>query len=151
MISYGVPREMFHGRSDEHVVRKLGPTMLQLMPESHKEFLMSLKRWRKIEADGEFAWLTHNSIKRNQMMSLLQVTRTEELALDMISNSTLWPPTQHWIPGKLHEFSDGFQVFGHSPQDEAEITPHYVSLDTGCGTCFPYKLSGLVLPDMVLI
>ncbi len=151
MISYGIDKDMFHGRTGGHITRKIGAVLMQVMPDSHKEFFLSLKRWDKVAVDDEVAWLTHNSIKRNQMMSMLSMTKSEELALDMIPDSSLWPPTNHWMPETLYKLPDGFQVFGHSPQDEAEITPDFVSLDTGCGTCFPYKLSGLVLPDLTLV
>ena len=151
LISYGIDKDMFHGRTEGHITRKIGKILLQLMPESHKEFFLSLERWQKLEVDDETAWLTHNSIKKSQMLRVMSMTKSEELALDMLPESSLWPPTEHWHPENLYTFDTGFQVFGHSPKEEAEIAANFVALDTGCGTCFPYKLSGLVLPDMALI
>jgi hypothetical protein len=151
MISYGIDEAMLRGQIDGPTARKIGKILLRVIPDSHKEFFLSLKRWDKVVVNDETVWLTHNSIKHDQMMSMMSVAATEEGALDMIPDSSLWPPTQHWHPHKLYKFKSGFQVFGHSPKDEAEIALGFVALDTGCGTCSPYKLSGLLLPDMVLV
>ena len=51
--------------------------------------------------------------------------------------------------GKVFRFPDGcVQVFGHTPwRGGAEIADHYVALDSGCGTCPPFRLSGLLLRE----
>jgi hypothetical protein len=51
--------------------------------------------------------------------------------------------------GKVFRLPEGcVQVFGHTPwRGGAEIADHYVALDTGCGTCPPYRLSGLLLRE----
>lgn len=50
---------------------------------------------------------------------------------------------------KVFRFPEGcVQVFGHTPwRGGAEIADHYVALDSGCGTCPPFRLSGLLLRE----
>jgi hypothetical protein len=63
-------------------------------------------------------------------------------------NQILWmSPDISGRDGGLHTFVNGIQVFGHKPLKKALVTDHYIGLDTGSGTCPPYKLSAMVISD----
>jgi hypothetical protein len=51
--------------------------------------------------------------------------------------------------GKVFRLPEGcVQVFGHTPWGTSEYRKdHYVALDTGCGTCPPRRLTGLLLRE----
>jgi hypothetical protein len=137
------------------------------IPDAHKEFFLGLPLTRVLEIGGATYRLTHGGIPR------LAGKRAEDVVADLISKlgspyspQDLADAALKFLEGSspeiflwggakktnVYAFPDGsYQVFGHTPwAGGAEVSTKgkYIALDTGCGTCPPYKLSGVLLsPD----
>jgi hypothetical protein len=70
-----------------------------------------------------------------------------QVLFENYSSALLWSKKKE----AYFKFPDeSYQVFGHTPWvGGAEINEDskYIALDTGCGTCFPYTLSGVLLRE----
>jgi hypothetical protein len=156
-----------YGISPDLVSSEIEKTLNLKIPDSHREFFLGLPLSRNLEIGGRKYRLTHGGIpieagKQAQALlvsSLAQIgfaPTPEEIAINiqkMIEDNQ--PEIFVWGGAKknrVFEFPDGsYQVFGHTPwRGGAEISDEgkYIALDTGCGTCPPYLLSGVLLnPD----
>jgi len=136
--------------------------LLEKIPDSHKEFFLSLPLHRKLVVGRDTYRLTHGGIPRLIGMhaetsvgaALTGILHTSEHVADGVVDllAKTQPEVFLWGGAKktnVYAFSDGsLQVFGHTPwRGGAEISEEgqYIALDTGCGTCPPYKLSGVLL------
>jgi len=157
LLSYGLLEEDF-SRTDQK--------LKWLVPPKHKEYLLNLPLTRTLWVGGVRYRITHGGIPRNSGTSALQAFegKLQEIGVrvlpDEISDNILklfaesqssvflWAGAKR---GQVFRFPDGsFQVFGHTPwMGGAEInsTDNYIALDTGCGTCPPFALSGVLLLD----
>lgn len=155
LLSYGVSEEDF-SRADEKLKWRV--------PKEHKEYILNLPLTRTLKVGGSVYRLTHGGIPESSGISVLQSFEQElekrgvRVPPEEISDSILkffagnnsevivWAGAKK---GQVFSFPDGsFQVFGHTPwKGGAEINTvnNYIALDTGCGTCPPYLLSGVLL------
>jgi hypothetical protein len=152
--SYGMHMRSLKG-APEHVAKTAVELMMpDKIPQSHKDYILGLPLFRRLEIGDEVVWLVHSAVRKSQMQNLLPAFRSELNVMEDIAEnspeSLLWQQAQHWRPNEIYEFERGVQLFGHTPIDDGEpvLAGHYIALDTGCGTCFPYKLSGIHLPSM---
>jgi len=144
------------GRPDAEV----GLELYHAIPKSHSEWLSKLPPYRKIKVgsgkDEETFWLIHAGL-------------TESVAKDHSSNdddemmkkivkenldSILWTTPRFVGFNKgdnLYHFDNAVQVFGHRPVKKPVIANHFIAIDTGCGTCSPFTLTAIILPDREVI
>lgn len=138
--------------------------MRDAIPEKHREYASFAPLWRKIVVGGRTYRLTHGGFVDqfgfalwDSMVAhgLTEGLTTEEvcdrfveIAAANFSDNFLWGGAKK---DRVFRFPDGsYQVFGHTPwRGGAEISLDggYIALDTGCGTCPPYRLSGVLLLD----
>ena len=138
--------------------------MREVIPDLHREYLAFAPFYRNLEVGGRTYRLTHGGFHQ-RFASILWETinegghregRTDAEACDILvavtakqyAENILWGGAKR---GNVFRFPDGsVQVFGHTPwRGGAEINDAggYIALDTGCGTCPPYRLSGVLLTD----
>lgn len=157
LLSYGV--------SPEDPISKIKDSLREKIPALHEKFILGLPLSRTLEVAGCKYRLTHGGIPKRtgeHTCSLFQelaahsgVTLTpDEVSANVMSllegtqpEAFLWGGAKKTV---VFAFPDkSYQVFGHTPwAGGAEISEQgrYIALDTGCGTCPPYKLSGVLLP-----
>ena len=154
--SYGVSIDIDTELAAGILRNKLSPAVVA--------FVNRLKPTMTIEAYGTKYYLNHSGINTMVVKQLVDQLRPsigfmpnylytdDQLLLSVIEksciNQIIWmSPDIDSRAGGLHKFADGVQVFGHKPLKEAKVTDHYIGLDTGSGTCPPYKLSALVITE----
>lgn len=135
--------------------RGIGPALFKTVPQAHKDFILSLPPFRRLEVGGRTFWLVHTGLSADTAAGVLhEVGRPldDETLLQLALKVT--PGVFFWVSpnireGKLHRFASGAtQILGHTPIQSPVVRPnHFVALDTGCGTCPPFTLSALVLRD----
>lgn len=146
--SYGVERG-----DPTHV----GPAILRAMPESHKAFIRGLPPYRRLDVAGRTHWLVHAGLSADSVAGVLHEYPTppsEDALVQLTARSSrdlfFWMTPKVREPHRMHRFASGsVQVLGHIPVGLRPIDqPHYIALDTGCGTCPPDVLSAVaLLPD----
>lgn len=140
-----------------------GPEVLAVLegiPDSHRDFILSGEVSRVIEVGGTVYRLTHGGVPEaagKEMFADIVAHDSvpdEAAACDLLipTMMTISPATIVWggaKKGRVFRFPDGsVQVFGHTPWGQmADLSPDrgYIALDTGCGTCPPRTLSGVLL------
>lgn len=143
-------------------------SLISKMPDSHKEFFLRLPLSRVLEVAGRKYRLTHGGIPRRigehastsfkDLAEQSGVTPTPEEVSSNVLRLLERTQPQVFLWGGATKGDDVFafpdesyQVFGHTPWlGGAEISDagRYIALDTGCGTCPPHRLSGVLLfPD----
>jgi len=135
--------------------------LLNLIPDTHKKWLLSLKPHMSISSGGKTYRLIHAGLTKSNARSYMADSDSDDNLLDDMANTPRGLTTLLWSSprvsstaktGNLYEFKDGsVQIFGHKPVGEAFITNSFIALDTGCGTCHPFNLSAVVLPDEVIL
>jgi hypothetical protein len=120
------------------------------IPESHKEYILSLPVIRRIDAGGKVYRLIHSGLKRDTATAYLPAAEkhhkikgsgsvSDSLA-DIIATET--PASVMWTsnswkngPDLFHFPDDSIQILGHSPTPRGEplITSHWIAVDCGCG------------------
>jgi len=154
--SYGV-----HSISPGTIERELKSRV----PESHKRFILGLPTYRKIVVDGVDYWLIHSGLKKTDGLAFnMEQAREnygqppgEDEVLMMDAITAMNPGVLMWTSpnpyqSNLHKFNNGgVQIFGHRPVKLPIIRKTYIAMDTGCGTCPPYRLSAICLPDRTII
>lgn len=128
--------------------------LLEKIPDSHKEFLKSGVLLNGLSHGGINYWLSHggiDSVSGGMLGPEIPGHLTGDgfsealysLIFEVSPQSILWGGARK---GNVYGLPEGnVQVFGHTPWGKAEISERYVALDTGCGTCAPHKLSGMIL------
>ncbi len=128
--------------------------LLGRVPESHREFLKSGVLFEGIKHGDVTYWLSHggiDSVSGGRLGPEIPRNLTGDefsealysLIFEVSPHSIIWGGARR---GKVYGLPKGnVQVFGHTPWGKAEISESYVALDTGCGTCAPHKLSGMIL------
>lgn len=129
-------------------------------PREHRQFILGLPVWRKFELDGVVYRLIHAGLKKPDVTGYRYSGMAGAEALEGDALLTLiarvQPAVLLWSspslnPANLHHFPDGVQVFGHIPLSAPMLTKKWIGLDTGAGTCPPYSLSGVILPDREVV
>ncbi len=155
IASYGV--DLF--QSDHQI----GLQLYQAIPQAHKDWLKSLSFYRFIESDGKHYCLVHAGVVDSVAQTYLKQNQTDqELMEELVKNqhglnSILWNSPNLGSAGvvkvsdNLYHFKNSIQIFGHKPVPKPLMKNHFIAMDTGCGTCRPYKLSAIVLPTMEII
>ena len=147
------------------VEEHLGPAV----PDSHKQFILSMPLWRKIPIGNRLYRLSHTGLdfpsydifceqvyeasQRGVPVPLPKTEDFDDLIFDMIAEVQpailLWAGNSVMRPN-LAQLKDGsHQVFGHTPAGRKPVMGHgWTALDTGCGAHPPFILSCVVLPSM---
>ena len=118
------------------------------IPEDHREFFLGLPSHRKLEVGGQVYWLLHaglgGSVGRDLYTALekgwaergLPGTPGDDIlmqvAWESVADEMLWNHMKVNKPD-LYKFSEGVQVFGHTPLSEPMDGGHFIALDTGAG------------------
>ncbi len=153
--SYGI--ESFQHADIEQRLR-------DLIPQSHRQYLLALPLWRKIAMPGSSYRVTHTGVKASDVTknlgaaersaSRLGVSVSDALC-DQIAKAS--PTTMLWTPAdfknpNLHRFADGScQIFGHTPVRQPLLTKWWMAIDTGSGTRPPHTLSAVILPSREIV
>jgi hypothetical protein len=122
---------------------------LPRVPESHREFVLSLPLYRSIEVAGTTYWLLHAGISEwfgdhvftdaSQRLAEMEKPRTvtDDLLVKIVAevkpDDFLW---DHFNPKdpQIHRLSEGgVQIMGHTPLKAPIDGGHFIALDTGCG------------------
>ena len=131
------------------------------LPAHHRDYLKNLPIWRRLEVDGQVYRLIHAGMKRADAMAFLptadavaQKTGMDKMDALVESMARIQPDPLLWRgPNLYRNFNlytfedDSTQVFGHLPQKHPKVNKKWIAIDTGCGTCHPYWLSAVVLPQ----
>lgn len=131
------------------------------MPNRHMQFILELPLWQTFEVGGETFRLSHAGLKTSDAEGLLEhdpdlaTPEAADLLMDLSRSlchqSILWSGFGVKDPN-VYAFADGsVQIFGHVPLWEPMIRPHFIGVDTGCGTRNPEKLSAVILPEREVI
>lgn len=156
--SYGIDPN----RGIGHIEDELPKTI----PQEHKDYILSLPKWMRLNFAGRSFRLIHGGMKEIDGTAFRgaaeKIAAAEGISIDdaiceavtrFAPSNVLWkgPHMGSTHPDlNLYRFGDGsVQIFGHVPQSEVRISKRWISVDTGCGTCDPHKLSAVVIPDMV--
>ena len=141
---------------------QLAQELDRAVPNEHREYLASGELWAKVHHNGLVYFLSHggiseeagNAIWNDSAVAPLRDSVPNSKLTGMVYNALFEAAPQQilWVgakKNKVFRFPDGcVQVFGHTPwRGGAEIADHYVALDSGCGTCPPFRLSGLLLRE----
>lgn len=172
--SYGIDPDQKAARFDGghellHVSSKwLEQELDRVVPNEHREYLAYGELWADVTHGDTTYFLSHggisqeagNAIWNDPAVANLRNSvpnpnpATDRQFTGMVYDALFKAAPQQilWVGakrGKVFRFPDGcVQVFGHTPwRGGAEIADHYVALDTGCGTCPPFRLSGLLLRE----
>ena len=172
--SYGIDPNQKAARFDGghellHVSSKwLEQELDRVVPNEHREYLAYGELWADVTHGDTTYFLSHggisqeagNAIWNDPAVANLRNSvpnpnpATDRQFTGMVYDALFKAAPQQilWVGakrGKVFRFPDGcVQVFGHTPwRGGAEIADHYVALDTGCGTCPPFRLSGLLLRE----
>jgi len=138
-ISYGCTS------SNPNVILK---DLLSNVPDDHVQFYKSLQAVMKITLEDQIYWVTHSGI------SPQAVDLEDDALIDYLYRSSPWNfyfSFPNLKEGKLYNFKNGCQVFGHQIVQKPIVTDKWIALDTGCGTCPPWKLSAVILPEREVI
>lgn len=122
------------------------------IPQGHKDYLLGLPRYRRIEVDGELFWIVHAGIKNTSYQALSNaIGETDfddeviiELAFRFDQDTCLWNRA-HKTGSNLYNFKYGTQVMGHTIFPTPQMGPGYIMIDTGCGG--GSTLTGIALPQ----
>ncbi|MDB4278108.1 metallophosphoesterase [Deltaproteobacteria bacterium] len=143
--------------------RLIQKALKHCIPESHKQYILTLPLYRTVIVAGTTYWLIHAGLKAPLADSFREFAEqsasakgmgpvSDEVLMEVIAtikaDSLLW---DHYNDGdQMYQFLNGaVQVFGHAPQPSALDAGHFIALDTGCGRKKkPNALSAVVLlPD----
>lgn len=150
----------------DEIERQLKPRL----SKAHREYILGLPTWGKFECEGQTYRLIHGGMKKADALAVLPDALREvedngdnpdegSFLADAVCNvmasvrpaSMLWTGPNMRSPN-LHSFSDGScQIFGHVPRPKPTVTKHWISIDTGCGTCPPHTLSAVLLPERTIV
>ena len=152
-----------------HVSSKwLAQELDRVVPQEHREYIANGELWADVIHGDTTYFLSHggisqeagNAIWNDPAVANLRNSvpnpnpATDRQFTGMVYDALFKAAPQQivWVGakrGKVFRFPDGcVQVFGHTPwRGGAEIADHYVALDSGCGTCPPFRLSGLLLRE----
>ena len=150
-----------NGRPDADLAMNL----LTNMTKEERDWIKSIPPYRKLEVGGETFWLLHAGLTKPNAALYKVKTKDpityysdDEMMERLVSgpgvNNILWPTPNFGSfgrPDNLFHFENAVQVFGHRPNKKPIIKPHFIAMDTGCGTCEPFTLSAIILPDREVI
>lgn len=136
--------------------RGLLTDMAAKIPAHHAEYLKTASLYHAFEHLGVTYFITHGGLSLalarqipKQSFVMDETNQAEaalRIAFENFGATLLWEGAK---PGNVYHLPGGcVQIFGHTPWSKgAEIAEHYIALDTGCGTCAPHTLSGVLLKD----
>lgn len=150
--SYGV-------KTDGRKAKDIATELYKKIPESHKAWLSSLVGYRCLEFDNINYWLIHAGLTEASANNFKEWSTSDMALLEKMDSTTrgrnclLWPTPIFGdsIQDNLFQFENGTQIFGHKPTQKIVLKKKYIALDTGCGTCYPYSLSAVILPNLETI
>ncbi len=123
--------------------------MLEEIPESHQNYILSLPITRSLTVKGKVYRLTHGGLKESSARQYWAAATAkarapgitvEDALMGIVGQKSpemlLWAGTS-WSAPTFWEFQDGsVQVFGHTPAPRGQplVTPHWIAIDGGCST-----------------
>lgn len=138
----------------------IGELLKEAIPASHKEFILGLPVHMKFTVGSQVYRVIHGGLKTAEgLEEMVNQGFPEDEMLQAVAGTR--PDVLLWTgpsglkgdgPTNLYQFRDGsVQILGHVPLNAPRDGGSFLALDTGCGTCPPYKLSGVMLsanPDL---
>lgn len=115
------------------------------IPKSHREYILALPVWRRLEVDNKVFRLIHAGLKKSTARDYLDEARRRksgsigddimDTIAEMTPASVLWISNSWKNPELFHFPDNSIQVFGHSPTPRGEplVTPRWIAVDCGCG------------------
>ncbi len=147
---------------------QLAEELDRVVPQEHREYIANGELWADVSHGDTTYFLSHGgvsekvgnaiwnepavTIRRNSVPNPNRATDRWFTGLVYDTLFKVAPQQILWVgakKNKVFRLPEGcVQVFGHTPwRGGAEIADHYVALDSGCGTCPPFRLSGLLLRE----
>jgi len=130
--------------------------LLGSISKEQAEWISKLPSYRKIQVGEETFWLLHAGLTEPNAASFKEDSDDKMMKgiEEKNVNTILWPSPFFGTmerPDNLYHFNDAVQVFGHRPNKKPIIKDHFIAMDTGCGTCEPFTLSAVILPDRKIV
>lgn len=125
--------------------------------QDHKAWLSSsLRLVRVLQAGGRNWYMIHAGVDKrlaDKVHAIAGPVYDDMTMLNLLTThqreAILW--TSPDLKNMYRFPGGGVQILGHKPIPAPRVEPHFVALDTGCGTCPPFRLSGMaILPDGTL-
>jgi len=146
---------------------QLAEELDRVVPQEHREYIANGELWADVshgdttyfishggisEKVGNAIWTTALADLRNTVSDPNSATARHFAGAMYNALFSVAPEQILWAgakKGKVYRLPEGcVQVFGHTPWGTSEYRKdHYVALDTGCGTCPPHRLTGLLLRE----
>jgi hypothetical protein len=160
----GIPTLKSYGVTEFKNPDEIARQLKAKVPQAHKDYILGLPLWRKFEVDGVTYRLVHAGVKQGEAKAFKADAKRfadqegisfDDALCDRIA--TVKPAYMLWQGPNLNQhnlyhFPDGsVQIFGHTPRHDVTMTKRFIAVDTGCGTCPPYRLSAVVLPSREVI
>lgn len=121
------------------------------IPAAHADFLRALPVAMDLGVLGERYWVVHAGVPASVSLPRDASGRGTALTLEEVvpwiaghkPDVLLWThnPPETSLP------VDRPVIMGHMPQRSPRDVGHCIAIDTGCGTCAPYELTALLLPE----
>lgn len=131
--------------------QEIAQSIQERVPPDHRDYILNTPIWRKFQCEGKTYRIIHAGLKDQDVLAFCREGMTGDELIQEVADRKpavlMWSSPNIKNPD-LHDFGDGVQIFGHRPVKEVICEDHWVALDTGCGTCPPYRLSGVLFPDM---
>ena len=145
---------------------QLAEELDRVVPQEHREYIANGELWADVTHGDTTYFISHGgisekvgndiwnepavTIRRNSVPNPNRATDrwftglVYDTLFKVAPQQILWSGAKK---GKVFRLPEGcVQVFGHTPWGTSEYRKdHYVALDTGCGTCPPHRLTGLLL------
>ncbi len=144
------------GVNSRSSTKEIAQDFHKALTQEYRSYIKSLKSYRRLEIGGKIYWLIHagltNSVAEHikDFKTISNEKMMKEVGKNYL-NSILWPSPDLSEKDNLFHFDNGIQLFGHRPVQSPLVKEHFVALDTGCGTCAPFALSAIVLPDFEFV
>ena len=149
-----MPTFKSYGCGKTYFDEDLGRELVQRVPDRHKDYLLSMPLYHKIEVGDKKYLICHSgltdsaALKAKAMYTNTNVEMTEDNiweAVDPMDLCFAFPKLTS--NDNIYRPSNGLtQIFGHSCVPKPIVKDHFICLDTGCGTRAPYTLTAIVLP-----
>lgn len=118
------------------------------IPAAHREFLLSLPVAVDLTVGGASYWMIHAGVPPS--IRLGPGTKLADVVPWLAENkpdALLWTHNDPECALPV----DRPVIMGHVPQQAPVDLDHVIALDTGCGTCPPYQLTALMLPERTFL
>jgi len=128
---------------------QIGVELYQAIPDAHKDYLLSMKRYAKLKAGDEQYWLSHTGFTGPFPGQKLTDENVIKRMIAERGEDLMWrAPRFRGKNDNLFHFENGTQIFGHSYTKEPIIRDHFIAIDTiGAAKEHIKTLSAIILPE----